>query len=80
MGKSHEFRGLAHEGKWYRLRRWALDYRRFHGDPGNQALWEELAAFMETPRHRTRPGQCCAPWWSASIQRRPLHGNRWPNS
>ena len=26
---SHEFRGLAHEGKWYRLRRWALDYRRF---------------------------------------------------
>ena len=52
---SHEFRGLAHEGKWYRLRRWALDYRRFHGDPGNPALWEELAALMETPRHRTRP-------------------------
>ena len=57
---SHEFRGLAYEGKWYHLRRWALDYRRFHGDPGNPALWEELAAFMETPRHRTRRGRCCA--------------------
>ena len=58
---SHEFRGLMHDGRWYRLRRWALDYRRFHGDPGNPALWEELAAFMETPRHRTRPVRCCAP-------------------
>ena len=46
---SHEFRGLAHEGKWYRLRRWALDYRRFHGDPGNPELWENLADFIETP-------------------------------
>ena len=44
---SHEFRGLAHEGKWYRLRRWALDYRRFHGDPGNPELWENLAEFIE---------------------------------
>ena len=39
-----------------RLRRWALDYRRFHGDPGNPALWEELAAFIETPiPHATGP-------------------------
>ena len=47
---SHEFRGLAHEGRWYRLRRWALDYRRFYGDPGNPDIWEQLAEFMETPR------------------------------
>ena len=46
---SHEFRGLAHGGKWYRLRRWALDYRRFHGDPGNPDLWQELATWLETP-------------------------------
>ena len=39
-----------HGGKWYRLRRWALDYRRFYGDPGNPDLWSELAAFVETPR------------------------------
>ena len=53
---SHEFRGLMHDGRWYRLRRWALDYRRFHGDPGNPVLWEELAEFMETPiPHATGP-------------------------
>ena len=53
---SHEFRGLAHEGKWYRLRRWALDYRRFHGDPGNAEFWENLAEFIETPiPHATGP-------------------------
>ena len=53
---SHECRGLAHEGKWYRLRRWALDYRRFHGDPGNPKLWENLAASIETPiPHATGP-------------------------
>ena len=53
---SHEFRALAHEGKWYRLRRWALDYRRFHGDPGNPELWENLAEFIETPiPHATGP-------------------------
>ena len=53
---SHEFRGLAHEGTWYRLRRWALDYRRFHGDPGNPELWENLAEFIETPiPHATGP-------------------------
>ena len=47
---SHEFRGLAHEGRWYRLRRWGIDYRRFYGDPGNPEVWEQLAEFMETPR------------------------------
>ena len=47
---SHEFRGLAHEGRWYRLRRWALDYKRFYGDPGNPDVWEQLGEFMETPR------------------------------
>ena len=47
---SHEFRGLAHDGRWYRLRRWALEYRRFYGDPGNPDIWEQLAEFMETPR------------------------------
>ncbi|MCE2492748.1 MAG: phage terminase large subunit family protein [Alphaproteobacteria bacterium] len=53
---SHEFRGLQHEGKWYRLRRWALEYRRFHGDPGTPELWEQLAEFMEQPRpHATGP-------------------------
>lgn len=51
---THEFRGLSHEGRWYRLRRWALDYRRFHGDPGSPDLWNELGAFLETPlRHET---------------------------
>ena len=53
---SHEFRGLAHEGRWYRLRRWALEYRRFHGDPGATEIWEQLAEFMESPRpHATGP-------------------------
>ena len=47
---SHEFRGLAHEGRWYRLRRWGMEYRRFYGDPGNPDIWEQLAEFMETPR------------------------------
>ena len=53
---SHEFRGLQHEGRWYRLRRWALEYKRFHGDPGEPSLWEQLAEFMEQPRpHATGP-------------------------
>ena len=53
---SHEFRGLQHGGRWYRLRRWALEYRRFHGDPGAPELWEQLAEFMERPRpHATGP-------------------------
>ena len=45
----HRFAGLQHEGRWYRLRRWALDYRRFHGDPGGPDVWNELAAWLETP-------------------------------
>ena len=53
---SHDYRGLQFDGKWYRLRRWALDYRRFAGDPGDTALWQELGAFMETPiPHATGP-------------------------
>ncbi len=53
---SHEFRGLQHGGRWYRLRRWALEYRRFHGDPGEPSLWEQLAEFMERPRpHASGP-------------------------
>ena len=53
---SHEFRGLQHAGRWYRLRRWALEYRRFHGDPGTPEIWEQLAEFMEQPRpHASGP-------------------------
>ena len=53
---SHEFRGLAYDGKWYRLRRWALDYRRFAGDPGADDVWNELAEFLEAPRpHASGP-------------------------
>ena len=53
---SHEFRGLQHAGRWYRLRRWALEYKRFHGDPGAPEIWEQLAEFMEQPRpHATGP-------------------------
>ena len=60
---SPEFRGLAHEGRWYRLRRWALDYKRFHGDPGNPDLWGDLSAWLETPRRHAsgpllRPVSC----------------------
>ena len=52
----HTFRGLQHDGRWYRLRRWALDYRRFYGDPGATEVWEQLAKFMETPLpHATGP-------------------------
>ena len=52
----HEFRGLYHEGRWYRLRRWAISYRRFHGDPGGPDCWNDVADFMETPRqHATGP-------------------------
>ena len=51
-----EFRGLAHGNKWYRLRRWALEYKRLHGDPGSPDLWGDLAGFLETPRpHASGP-------------------------
>ena len=76
---SHEFRGLAHEGKWYRLRRWALDYRRFHGDPGNPELWENLAEFIETPiPHATGP--LLAPGDGRHRHRRALRGRRCQSS
>ena len=53
---SHEFRGLQYEGRWYRLRRWALEYARFHGDPGSPEIWEQLAKFLELPRpHASGP-------------------------
>ena len=45
--ESHEYRGLRHGGRWYRLRRWAIEYRRFPGDPGGAEVWEDLAEFME---------------------------------
>ena len=48
--ESHEYRGLRHGGRWYRLRRWAIQYRRFPGDPGGAEVWEDLAAFMEAHR------------------------------
>ena len=46
---SHDYRGLQYDGRWFRLRRWGLNYRRFAGDPGDTALWQELGTFMETP-------------------------------
>ena len=49
--ETHEYKGLRHGGRWYRLRRWAIEYRRFPGDPGSPEVWEELAEFME--QHRT---------------------------
>ena len=48
--ESHEYKGLRHGGRWYRLRRWAIEYRRFPGDPGSPEVWEELAEFMEQHR------------------------------
>ena len=52
--ESHEYRGLRHGGRWYRLRRWAIEYRRLAGDPGDAGVWEDLAEFMETPREHVR--------------------------
>ena len=72
---SHEFRGLAYDGKWYRLRRWALDYRRFAGDPGADDVWNELAEFLETPRAaRDRPA--AAPRHGLDRHRRTLRAAR----
>ena len=44
------YHGLSHGGRWYRLRRWALEYRKIPGDPGTAAPWDELVAMMETAR------------------------------
>ena len=53
---SHEFRGLQHGGRWYRLRRWALEYRRFHGDPGASELWGTTGGVHGAPAPaRDRP-------------------------
>ena len=52
--ESHEYRGLRHGGRWYRLRRWAIEYRRLAGDPGDAGVWEDLAEFMETLREHVR--------------------------
>ena len=46
---THEFRGLQFDGRWFRLRRWALNLRRFPGDPGDPALWNDVTKFVETP-------------------------------
>ena len=43
-----EFRGLRHNGRWYRLRRAALSYHRLRGDPGAAQVWEDLAELSET--------------------------------
>ena len=75
---SHEFRGLAHEGRWYRLRRWGIDYRRFYGDPGNPEVWEQLAEFMETPR-RHAAGPMLRPV-TVGVDIGGITGNRWPTS
>ena len=48
--ESHEYKGLRHGGRWHRLRRWAIEYRRFPGDPGSPEVWEALAEFMEQHR------------------------------
>ena len=44
------YHGLRHGDRWYRLRRWAIEYRRIVGDPGQPQVWDELVRFMETPR------------------------------
>ncbi len=44
------YHGLAHGGRWYRLRRWGIEYRKIPGDPGTAQPWDELARMMETPR------------------------------
>lgn len=46
---SAEFRGLRHNGRWYRLRRAALSYHRLRGDPGQPQVWEDLAVLCEAP-------------------------------
>ena len=44
------YHGLSHGGRWYRLRRWAIEYRKIPGDPGTPEPWDALAEMMETPR------------------------------
>ena len=44
------YHGLSYGGRWYRLRRWGVEYRRIPGDPGTAEPWDELVRMMETPR------------------------------
>ena len=44
------YHGVRHDGRWFRLQRSALEYRRIVGDPGSAEVWNELLEFMETPR------------------------------
>ena len=47
VAETDGYHGLRHAGRWYTLRRWALAYRRIHGDPGTAEPWNELRAMME---------------------------------
>ena len=53
------YHGLSHGGKWYRLRRWAIEYKRILGDPGTAAPWMNSPGSWKR-RGRTRPAACCA--------------------
>ena len=44
------YHGLSYGGRWYRLRRWAIEYRKIPGDPGTPEPWDQLAQMMESPR------------------------------
>ena len=48
--ESPGYHGLSHGGRWYRLRRWAIEYRRIPGDPGTAEPWDELVRMMEARR------------------------------
>ena len=48
------YHGLSYGGRWFRLRRWAMEYRRIPGDPGTAEPWDELARMMETPIKHAR--------------------------
>ena len=48
--ESAGYHGLSYGGRWYRLRRWAIQYSKIPGDPGTAQPWDELARMMETPR------------------------------
>ena len=44
-----EYHGLRHGGKWWKLRRWAMNYSRLRGDPGQPEVWDELAEIADRP-------------------------------
>ena len=77
---SPEFKGLMFGGKWYRLRRWALDYQAVStAIQAARTYGQALAEFVETPRpHGAGPhGPSGA---DRDRQRRPLLPNRSPSS